>query len=219
MRTLCLAATLLIAGTSLTGCTNQKLIAQKDQEIEARDQTIAGLEQEIALLEQEAGSALQRADQLNEDLQTALKDLQEKEKLSLSTDQNRAMITMPDAVTFASASATLTDEGKMIIDRVWEVLRKYPDRKIMVEGHTDNMSIAPQYQHRFRTNWELSAARALSVVHYVSDKFDADPKRLAAVGCGEHQPVADNDTEKGRRANRRVVIVVAEPRSDMVKGD
>lgn len=209
MSKLYLAAILLIAGTILTGCTNQKIIAQKDREIEARDQTIADLEQEIARLEHEVGSARQRADQLDEDLQNALGTLQENEKLSLSSDQDRSMITMPDAVTFASGSAKLTREGKMIINKVWEVLNRYPDRKILVEGHTDNVPIAPQYQHRFRSNWELSAARALAVVHYVRGNYEADPKRLAAVGCGEHQPVADNSTEEGKRKNRRVVVVVA----------
>jgi chemotaxis protein MotB len=215
MSKLYLAAIFLIAGSTLTGCTNQKTIAQKDLEIEARDQTIANLEQQIGVLEQEVGSARQRADRLNEDLQSALGTLQEKEKLSLSTDKDRATITMPDAVTFASGSANLTSEGKMIIDKVWEVLNRYPDRKILVEGHTDNVPIAPQYQHRFRSNWELSAARALAVVHYVRGKFEADPKRLAAVGCGEHQPVADNSTDGGRRKNRRVVIVVAKSSDEM----
>jgi chemotaxis protein MotB len=200
MRTLYLAATLLLAGLVLTGCTNQKMISQKDSEIEARDQTIAELQQEIATLEQEVGSARTRADRLNEDLQDALGSLQEKEKLSLSTDQDRATITMPDAVTFASGSANLTGEGEMIIEKVWEVLSRYPDRQILIEGHTDDVPIAPEYQYRYRTNWELSAARALAVVHYVRGSFDADPKRLAAVGCGEHQPVADNSTVEGRRA-------------------
>lgn len=219
MRTSFLAAVLLIATLGTTGCTNQKVIANKDREIEARDQAIAELQQEIGRLKHEAGDAHERADQLNQDLQEALSNLQEKEKLTLSSDQNRSMITMPDAVTFASGSADLTDEGKMIIAKVWEVLSRYPDRRILIEGHTDDVPIAPQYQDRFQTNWELSAARALAVVHYVRAAFETPPGRLAAVGCGEHQPVADNSTVDGKAKNRRVVIVVAKQTGDMANNN
>jgi len=219
MSKLFMATLLLIAGTTLSGCTNQKLIAEKDLEIASREQTIAELEEQIAALEQEIGSAHNRADQLNEDLQEALGSLQEMEKLSISMDKDRALITMPDAVTFDSGSADLTGEGQMIIDKVWEVLNRYPDRNILVEGHTDNVPIAPQYRAHFRSNWELSTARALSVVHYVSDRFGADPRRLAAVGYGEHRPVADNESIEGRSANRRVVIVVARAENDMARQD
>jgi chemotaxis protein MotB len=218
MRRSYLAVVTLVVGVSLTGCTNQKLMAQKDHEIEARDQTIADLQGEIARLEHEAGSARERADQLNQDLQNALSSLEEKEKLSLSSDKDRSMITLPNAATFDSGSAKLTAEGRMIIDKVWEVLSRYPDRKIMVEGHTDNVPIATEYQDRFKSNWELSAARALAVVHYVREKFETDPERLAAVGCGEYQPVADNETPEGRSKNRRVVVVVAPQSTDVAEG-
>lgn len=206
----------VVAG--LTGCTNQKLIAQKDLEIQERDATIADLEAEIQRLEREAGSARQRADRLDEDLQNALSSLQKAEKLSLSGNNERSMITLPNAVTFASGSAKLTDEGIQIIDKVWEVLEKYPDRKILVEGHTDNVPIAAEFRHRYPSNWELSAARALAVVHHVRAKFKTDPERLAAVGCGEYQPIADNATEEGKAKNRRVVVVVAKPGSAVAQG-
>jgi chemotaxis protein MotB len=217
MRGLYLATFVLMVGASLTGCTNQKLIEQKDQEIEMRDRTIADLQNEIGRLQEEAGSARGRADQLNADLQAALGSLQEKEKLSLSADNDRSMITLPNAATFASGSADLTPEGKQIIDQVWGVLNRYPDRKILVEGHTDNVPIAPDYRDRFATNWELSAARALAVVHYVREKFETNPERISAVGCGEYRPIAENKTEEGKGKNRRVVVVVAKQESDVAK--
>lgn len=219
MRGLYFTAIALMVGLGLTGCTNQKIMAQKDAEIESRDQTIAELQQEIGRLKQEAGTARERADQLNEDLESALSSLEEKEKLSLSTSSDRALITLPNAATFASGSAQLTDEGKMIIDKVWEVLNRYPDRRILVEGHTDDVPIAPEYRSRFRSNWELSAARALAVVHYVRDKFNTNPERLAAVGCGEYQPIATNQTPDGKAKNRRVVVVVAKQDSEVAKSN
>ena len=217
MRTSFLAAIALIATVGVTGCTNQKILANKDREIEARDQTIAELQQEIGRLKSEAGTANDRADQLNDELQQALNSLDEKEKLILDANNDRAMITMPNAVTFASGSADLTDQGKTIIAKVWEVLSRYPERRILVEGHTDNVPIAPEYRDRFATNWELSAARALAVVHYVREEFNTPPGRLAAVGCGEYQPVADNSTMEGKASNRRVVIVVAKQNEDMAR--
>lgn len=217
MRGLYQTAVMLMVGASLTGCTNQKLIEQKNSEIESRDRMIADLQNKIGHLENEAGSARDRADQLNVDLQAALGTLQEKEKLSLSADKDRSMITLPNAATFASGSADLTPEGKAIIDQVWGVLNRYPDRKILIEGHTDNVPIAREYRDRFQSNWELSAARALAVVHYVRDKFETNPERIAAVGCGEYRPIAENKSEDGKAKNRRVVVVVAKQESDLAK--
>ncbi|MDH3215057.1 MAG: OmpA family protein [Candidatus Krumholzibacteria bacterium] len=208
MRTFYLSGIVLVLGIALTGCANSKLMTQKDLELSAKDQQIAELEQEIARLEREAGSERQRADQLNGDLQEALGDLQDKEKLWLRQKEGMSTISMPNTATFDSGSTRLTVEGMAIIDKVWEVLARYPDREILIEGHTDNVPIASEFKDRFATNWELSTARALAVLYYVRDKHNADPKRMSAVGCGEHRPVADNSGLEGRAKNRRVVIVV-----------
>jgi len=189
------------------------MIEQKDREIEARDQTIMALEQELMNIEKER----ERTDRLNDDLEAALSDLQDEQKLSLQSGDNQSMITLPNRVTFDSGSARLTPEGTEIIDKVWEVLSRYPDRQILVEGHTDNVPIAPEHQDRYRSNWELSSARALAVVHHVQSRFQTDPKRLAAVGCGKYRPIVDNSTEEGRASNRRVVVVVARPSSNVAK--
>jgi chemotaxis protein MotB len=208
MSSLHLVGIVLVLGVVLTGCANSKLITQKDQDIALKDRQIVELEQEIVRLEREAGTERQRADQLNSDLHRTLGDLQDKEKLWLEAKEGMATITMPNTATFDSGSTKLTDGGKAIIDKVWEVLARYPDREILIEGHTDDVPIAPEFTDRYTTNWELSAARALAVLHYVSAKHQADPKRLSAVGCGEHRPLADNATPQGRATNRRVVIVV-----------
>ena len=75
---------------------------------------------------------------------------------------------------------------------------------MQVEGHTDNVPISTA---EFPSNWELSAARAASVVHYLA-RSGVEPWRMSAVGLGEHRPIAENADEKGRAANRRVTIVV-----------
>jgi chemotaxis protein MotB len=115
---------------------------------------------------------------------------------------------MPSAATFASGSTELTDEGKAIIDTIWSVLTKYPDRDIFIEGHTDSIPIGPVLRQRYDSNWALSAARAVAVLQYVLSKYEAEAIRLGAVGYGEFRPVADNSTEEGRTLNRRCVISV-----------
>ena len=200
---------MLILGVFLAGCTGgKKLIAEKDMEITERDQEIAQLQQEIDQLENAANGERDRADELNAELAQALGDLQEKEKLFLDLKNGASEVTMPNTATFASGSNELSSEGKEIIDTIWSVLDKYPDREILIEGHTDNVPIAGTLQQRFQTNWELSTARALAVLHYVCESHEMDPERLAAMGFGEYRPIVNNDTEEGRATNRRVIIVI-----------
>lgn len=187
-------------------------IAAKEAEIESKKAEIAKNEEELARLQSEI-EALgkrqeQQVDQLNSDLQRVLGDLQQKEKLWLQEKEGMSTITMPNALTFASGSANLTDEGKAIIDTIWTVLSKYPDRDVFIEGHTDSIPIGPGLQDRFASNWELSALRAVAVLRYVLTNYEAEAGRLAAVGYGEYRPVATNSTEEGRARNRRVVISV-----------
>jgi chemotaxis protein MotB len=79
------------------------------------------------------------------------------------------------------------------------------DYYVGIEGHTDNIPIA---RSGWKSNWELSSARALAVLHYLEKEEKISPERLSAIGYGEFQPVASNDTKDGRQANRRVEIVI-----------
>ncbi|NIO56169.1 MAG: OmpA family protein [Candidatus Latescibacteria bacterium] len=196
-------------GVLTMGCSNKKLIAQKDQ-------NIASLQEEVESLENQL--ATQR--QMNEDLEQMLSEYKKKEQVWMEEKEGMMQITLDGSATFATASAELSTEGKRIIDSIWQVLERYPDRMILIEGHADSRPIAPSYQYKFKSNWELSSARAHSVLHYVREKYGTDPSKIMAVGCGEHQPIADNMTEKGMATNRRVVITVAPKasRTKKVKG-
>ena len=83
-----------------------------------------------------------------------------------------------------------------------------PDRIISLEGHTDNIPIAESRQAYFPSNWELSAARAASAAKYL-ESLGVEPRRLRITGYGPNQPVANNDSEEGRRANRRLEVRLA----------
>ena len=109
-------------------------------------------------------------------------------------------------VLFDPGKAKLKKENLYILDKVAKVLKKdIPSSyKISVEGHTDNQPI--RYS-KWKSNWELSCHRALSVLHYLEGK-GISPYRLSATGFGEYHPVADNSSEEGRALNRRVEIVI-----------
>lgn len=113
-------------------------------------------------------------------------------------------IELNSGLLFPSGDALPLDSAFGLIERIAGILSPY-DNPVHVEGFTDNVPIrSPVYP----TNWELSAARAASVVRLLSSG-GVDAGRLAAVGYGEHRPVADNATPAGRRANRRVVLLVS----------
>jgi chemotaxis protein MotB len=106
-------------------------------------------------------------------------------------------------ILFPSGSATLANSATDIIQRLGSVLAPFPN-PIRVEGHTDNKPIKTAV---FYSNWELSAARAGSVVRVLSTHGVA-PGRLAVIGYGEQRPLQTNGTADGRNANRRVVVVI-----------
>ena len=179
------------------GCSNKELIQQKDAEI-------ADLQNRTTTLE----GQLEEQEKLMQELNQQLGDLQDQQRVLIEERDGLTHITLEGAATFLPANAGLTPEGRETVDRVWEVLQNYPDRRILIEGHADSQPISSRYRHVYQSNWELSSARAHSVLHYVESKYQPEPDRLAAVGYGEYMPVADNETREGRAANRRVVITV-----------
>jgi chemotaxis protein MotB len=186
----------LVAVLAAAGCNKGLIKEQKAQ--------IADLEAKNHSLEGELEEQKKMTDELN----TQLADLQTQQKVLIEEKDGLTQITLDGAASFHSADATLTREGKETVDRIWSVLQNYPDRRILIEGHADNRPIGANARQYYASNWELSSARAHSVLHYVENKFGTEPERLAAVGYGEFNPVADNETREGRAQNRRVVITV-----------
>ncbi|MCI0451649.1 MAG: OmpA family protein [Candidatus Latescibacteria bacterium] len=194
-RTAIVLAAVVIFAT--TGCSNKKLIAEKDAQIADLQGDVAALQAEVA--EQK---------QMNAELDRELADLQTEKRVWLEEKDNLVHITLDGAATFPTASADLTAEGKDVLDRIWGVAEQYPNRRILIEGHADARPIAESYRWKYPSNWELSSARAHAVLHYLADAHNAEPSRMAAVGYGENSPVADNATPEGLAQNRRVVITI-----------
>lgn len=125
-------------------------------------------------------------------------------QLSVNIKNGRIVIELPNNVLFDSGRAQLNDEGKQALTQVAGILTQFQDRRFQVEGHTDDRPINSAL---YPSNWELSTARSLAVVHLLVDT-DVDPNNLSAAGFGEHQPRADNATPEGRKLNRRIEIVM-----------
>ena len=108
-------------------------------------------------------------------------------------------------ILFDSGNAKLRPESYPALDKVAEVLKGVAQSKIGIEGHTDDQPI--KYSS-WKSNWELSAARALGILHYLIDKCGIEPFRLSVSAFGEYRPVAANGTKEGSQLNRRVEIVI-----------
>ncbi|MCF6337666.1 MAG: OmpA family protein [Gammaproteobacteria bacterium] len=135
-------------------------------------------------------------------------------QLTVSIEQGRIVINLPNNVLFKSGSANLNPEGKEALTQIAAVLSQFSDRRFQIEGHTDNMPIKSA---RFPSNWELSTSRALTVVHLLTD-MGVTPENISAAGFGEFHPRADNATEEGRKLNRRIEIIML-PNLDILSSE
>ncbi|MDD5347361.1 MAG: OmpA family protein [Candidatus Omnitrophica bacterium] len=141
------------------------------------------------------------------------REIQDKQ-VKLARAEKGLVITFVADILFDSGKATLRPESLPILDKVARVLNEeVAEYKVGIEGHTDNVPI--KYSG-WKSNWELSAQRALGVLQHLTEKAGVAPERLSAAAYGQYQPVSPNDTKAGRQQNRRVEIVII-PRISKVK--
>jgi len=183
-------AVLIFLTINLLGCT---IVIQKGRrsDLEKIDQLTSQLDQlqDIKLL-------------LEQRLKQEIADKQ----VRLEMAEKGLVITFVAEVLFDSGKAKLRQEAHPILDKMARVLTEnVPDMEIGIEGHTDSQAI--KYSG-WKSNWELSSARAMGVLHYLVDKKGVDPARVSAIGYGQYRPVASNDTIEGRKLNRRVEVVI-----------
>lgn len=126
-------------------------------------------------------------------------------KIKVSVREGRMLVDLPSNVLFASGSADLQEAGKPTLAEVANVLKQFPARQFLVAGHTDSQPIVKTVA--FKDNWDLSAARALTVTKFLIEK-GLKPRTVAAAGYGEFDPVGNNKTEPGRQQNRRIEIIL-----------
>ena len=219
------ASAVLAASLAAGGCVSkgdfEKLEADKNGEIAALKKDKTALEQQKTSLEQQQAESRKQIDALEQQkAQLAAASQQDKsqydalvrnltdevKKGELQVRQYKDMLTVDVAeqLFFDSGRADLKDTGKDVLKKVGEAVKGYNDKVIRVVGHTDNVPIKTK---TFPSNWELSVARATTVVRFLQET-GIPPERMVASGRAEYQPVAANDTPEGRKKNRRIEITL-----------
>jgi chemotaxis protein MotB len=123
--------------------------------------------------------------------------------VSVRAVDREIIITMKEKVTFRPGEAETLEDSKPILDNIARVIQQHDTFQIEIEGHTDNVPIKTQL---YPSNWELSVARATSVLKYFISDHGISPSRLSIKGNADQKPVAENDTQENRAQNRRVEI-------------
>jgi chemotaxis protein MotB len=176
------------------------------QSLQACEKNLSEQNQKVAEITE---AQIKQMKSTHDKLVSDLKDQIQKQEVTIKESQESLSLNFVDRILFEFGKADLTPEGEKILKKVGEALKNIKGKKIRVTGHTDNVPIHPDYVHKFPSNWELSAARAASVVRYFQEKPGLDPKDLEAVGRSFYHPEASNDTKEGRARNRRVEILIA----------
>ena len=165
------------------------------------------LEESIALVKKTREEAVQTVSKTYEGLLNEMKEEIDHGQIVITELKGKLTVDVVDKILFDSGRAEIKPEGLAVLKRVVDILITVTDKTIRVEGHTDNVPIKGALAKRYPTNWELSAARALTVTRYL-EKEGLDPALLSAAAFGEYQPVADNETAEGRAKNRRIAIIL-----------
>jgi chemotaxis protein MotB len=164
-----------------------------DRERKSQADELDKLNQKLVAVQSKAKVADEMAEKLKASVASSDGELEQ--------DGDKLTLRLVDKLLFRSGEADLTPGGVKVLERVGKVLQEYDDKQIWVQGHTDDRKIMT---NEFPSNWELSTARALTVVHYLEDQSKVDPSRLAAVGFGQYRPVSRSKRAK----NRRIEIVL-----------
>ncbi|MBN2483844.1 MAG: OmpA family protein [Candidatus Omnitrophica bacterium] len=189
MRIVRYCLTFFLVLTFLTGCS---IVLQKGRRSDV---------ERIRTLEQQLDELRDARSILEERLAEEIKG----EQVRVSMEEKGLVVTFVAEILFDSGKAKLKPESSNLLKKVSRVLEEeVPQNQISIEGHTDNQPIKLS---QWKSNWELSTQRALSVLHFLEQQ-GVSPKRMYAIGYGEYSPVASNDTKAGRALNRRVEIVI-----------
>jgi chemotaxis protein MotB len=165
----------------------------------------ASFTQTFSNKQNEVTQTIQKIDETQQQTEQEQKNVEQEvaQKFSnVEINEEKIKITLPSPVLFDSGKADLKPATYTTLKDIADMIRNVPNR-VVVEGHTDNK---PFTGKQFKSNWELSAARAFSVIQYFIEKETIDPKRLSAFGYGEFRPKTPNDTETNRSINRRIEI-------------
>ncbi|MES1161062.1 MAG: OmpA family protein, partial [Bacteroidota bacterium] len=134
-------------------------------------------------------------------------------ELSVAIKNGKVYVSLQENLLFPSGSAVVNPKGKLALGKLAEVLNQNPDITVDIEGHTDSIPIRGKYQD----NWDLSLARAASIVRILASDYKVDPMRIIASGHSQYDPVQPNGTPEGRALNRRTDIILSPKLDELYK--
>src|SRR5213593_3213623 len=184
-----------------------KTIAELRQRVGTLENDNARLTQDLADSQKAREEKVREVSSTYEQLVAKMKGEIDKGHVTISELKGKLTVNMVDAILFDSGKAEVKQEGLVILGKVIEIIKTVNDKAIRIEGHTDNKPIVGPLTQRYQTNWELSAARAITVARYLQ-KQGIEPAHLSAAAFSEFKSVADNATSEGRAKNRRIEIVL-----------
>lgn len=186
-------------------------LQQKTRELNEKERLLAEREQALNDLRQ----VIARQDSITQRLNDVIRDALlgfKSDELSVEVKNGKVYVSMSDKLLFKSGSAAVEAKGKEALKVLAGVLDKNRDIDILVEGHTDSI---PIHTAKYADNWDLSVARATSIVRSLTTEYRIEPTRLTASGKGEYSPKASNSTPEGRAQNRRTEIILS-PKLDEI---
>ena len=179
--------------------------------IERQKESIEGLQNEL----EKERAVVQQKDQKISDLEktraeieNSLKEQIAQKNIKIEEIEGKLKVTFVDKILFDSGSVKIKPKGREVLLTLADSFQENQKQGIVVEGHTDDVQIGLALQDRFPTNWELSTARATSVVRFLQEKGNIAPERLTASGFSYFKPVDTNETDEGRKQNRRIEIIL-----------
>jgi len=182
-----------------------KALKAKSDELDAKEALLTEREESI----NEMRKVIARQDSITGRLNTILRNALlgfNSDELSVDIRNGKVYVSMSDKLLFKSGSSAVEQKGKEALKLLGGVLDKNTDIDILVEGHTDNVPIKTSV---YKDNWDLSVARATSIVRILAADYKIAPTRMTASGKGEFFPKAGNDTAEGRATNRRTEIILS----------
>jgi chemotaxis protein MotB len=190
-----------------------KALTAKSEDLDAKEKLLSERERTLDEMRKIIAKQDSITNNLNNILRNALLGFNSDE-LSVEIKNGKVYVSMSDKLLFKSGSSAVEDKGKDALKLLAEVLDKNSDIDILIEGHTDNVPIKTSV---YKDNWDLSVARATSIVRILTNDYKIGPTRLTASGKGEFFPKADNETTEGRAKNRRTEIILSPKLDELMK--
>lgn len=217
-----------------------KTISDQEQQIDKLSKDISDLNQERVKLINEASSKqsllnkngqelvsqkkkLEQLQALMDQQKMAIEEIRKKmadalngfksSELTVATKNGKVYVSLQENLLFPSGSAVVNPKGKEALSKLADVLNVNPDITVDIEGHTDSIPIRGKYQD----NWDLSLARAASIVRILTIDYKVSPERVIASGHSQFEPVQSNSSAEGRAQNRRTDIILSPKLDELYK--